>query len=61
MPNVIVTSHQAFLTAEAPNNIAQITVENLRSFEKNGGGENELCYYCGKTENCRTHRLGKCF
>ena len=61
MPNVIVTSHQAFLTAEALNNIAQITVENLRSFEKNGGGENELCYYCGKTENCRTHRLGKCF
>ncbi len=29
MPNVIVTSHQAFLTREALANIAQTTVENL--------------------------------
>jgi len=29
MPNVIVTSHQAFLTKEALANIAQTTVENL--------------------------------
>lgn len=61
MPNVIVTSHQAFLTAEALNNIAETTVRNLRDFERNGCGENELCYHCGKTDNCRTHRLGKCF
>lgn len=32
MPNVIITSHQAFLTNEALENIACITLENLRSF-----------------------------
>ncbi len=29
MPNVIVTSHQAFLTVEALNNIAETTVDNI--------------------------------
>ena len=33
MPNVIVTSHQAFLTQEALDNIAATTVENLKRFE----------------------------
>lgn len=32
MPNVIVTSHQAFLTTEALDNIAQTTVNNLVTF-----------------------------
>ena len=32
MPNVIVTSHQAFLTKEALDNIAKTTVENLQRF-----------------------------
>ena len=32
MPNVIVTSHQAFLTREALGNIAQTTCENIKSF-----------------------------
>lgn len=32
MPNVIVTSHQAFLTNEALDNIASTTVNNLTSF-----------------------------
>ncbi len=32
MPNVIVTSHQAFLTREALDNIAQTTVNNLVTF-----------------------------
>jgi D-lactate dehydrogenase len=31
--NVIVTSHQAFLTQEALNNIADITLENIREYE----------------------------
>ena len=34
MPNVIVTSHQAFLTEEALDNIAQTTVENLLKFSQ---------------------------
>ena len=32
MPNVIVTSHQAFLTKEALDNIASTTVNNLKRF-----------------------------
>jgi D-lactate dehydrogenase len=34
MPNVLITSHQAFLTQEALANIAQTTLENIASFEK---------------------------
>ncbi|HAP79187.1 MAG TPA: hydroxyacid dehydrogenase [Ruminococcus sp.] len=32
LPNVIITSHQGFLTDEALKNIAEITVENLNDF-----------------------------
>jgi D-lactate dehydrogenase len=32
-PNVLVTSHQAFMTAEALGNIADVTLENVRAFE----------------------------
>ena len=62
MPNVIVTSHQAFLTEEALNNIAETTVNNILScFEKDGMCDNELCYRCGKIEQCRKERKEKCF
>ena len=62
MPNVIVTSHQAFLTEEALNNIAEITVNNILScFEKEGLCDNELCYRCGKIEQCRKERKDRCF
>ena len=57
MPNVIVTSHQAFLTEEALQNIAETTVQNLLEMEA-GQCPNELCYRCGNTEDCKT---GKCF
>ena len=36
MPNVIVTSHQAFLTEEALNNIAETTVKNITQFFTTG-------------------------
>ncbi|MBN2144240.1 MAG: cyclic nucleotide-binding domain-containing protein [Candidatus Aureabacteria bacterium] len=36
--NVIVTSHQAFLTTEALNNIAQTTVDNIHEFESGKTG-----------------------
>ena len=58
MPNVIVTSHQAFLTEEALSNIAETTVDNLVSFFENGQCPNELCYRCGAAEDCKS---GKCF
>ncbi len=32
LPNVIITSHQAFFTDEALKNIAEITIENLNDF-----------------------------
>ena len=62
MPNVIVTSHQAFLTVEALNNIAEATLANIRSFYDNDGiCENELCYRCGNVEQCKKARKEKCF
>ena len=62
MPNVIVTSHQAFLTEEALNNIAETTVNNILScFRNDGFCDNELCYRCGKIEECRKERKQKCF
>ena len=62
MPNVIVTSHQAFLTQEALSNIAETTVNNIRSyFEKDGICDNELCYRCGHIEQCRKERKERCF
>lgn len=33
-PNVLVTSHQAFMTTEALHNIAEVTLENVRAFEQ---------------------------
>ena len=62
MPNVIVTSHQAFLTEEALNNIAETTVKNIRSyFDNDGICDNELCYRCGNIERCKNERREKCF
>ena len=62
MPNVIVTSHQAFLTEEALKNIAETTVNNILSFfEKDGVCDNELCYRCGNVEHCRKERKERCF
>ena len=58
MPNVIVTSHQAFLTEEALSNIAETTVENITGFLKNGECPNELCYRGNSAEDCKS---GKCF
>ena len=61
MPNVIVTSHQAFLTDEALGNIADTTVKNIIELKQNGTAENELCYHCDKIENCKNERNCKCF
>lgn len=58
MPNVIVTSHQAFLTEEALENIAETTVKNLVGFSETGQCPNELCYRAGSAEDCKD---GKCF
>lgn len=58
MPNVIVTSHQAFLTEEALSNIAETTVDNIEGFFADNQCPNELCYRKGSAEDCKD---GKCF
>ena len=52
MPNVIVSSHQAFLTQDALANIADTTLDNIRTFLAEGTSVNELCYKCGKLQEC---------
>lgn len=62
LPNVIVTSHQAFLTKEALDNIAQTTISNLIAhFSGNPHLNNEVCYVCTNKENCQKIKNGKCF
>lgn len=62
MPNVIVTSHQAFLTNEALAGIAKTTIENIKEFFAEGCCKNELCYHCGKTADCGSGgKPKKCF
>ena len=41
-PNVIITSHQAFLTEEALKSIASITLTNLSEYFQSGTCTNEL-------------------
>lgn len=40
--NVLLTPHQAYLTTEALENIARITIQNLSDFEKGQPCENEI-------------------
>ena len=63
-PNVMLTSHQAFLTEEALDNIAKTTLKNLDEFFSGGNLTNEVCYQCklGRVvENCRKNRKERCF
>lgn len=55
LPNVLLTSHQAFLTEEALKNIAEITIENLEDYFAGKPLKNQICYDCcngGTTSNC---------
>ena len=61
MPNVIVTSHQAFLTAEALSNIADTTLLNITQFMEEGRCDNELCYKCEKVGGCPQEHRKLCF
>ena len=42
LPNVLITGHQAFLTSEALQNIAETTHDNLVNWSKTGVAKNEL-------------------
>jgi D-lactate dehydrogenase len=41
-PNVLITGHQGFFTAEALTNIAETTIANLTAFERTGHALHEL-------------------
>ncbi|WP_116769010.1 2-hydroxyacid dehydrogenase [Maribacter litoralis] len=41
-PNVLITSHQAYFTKEAMDQITTITLENIKSFETDSELENEV-------------------
>ncbi|MBQ2624001.1 MAG: hypothetical protein II863_02440 [Kiritimatiellae bacterium] len=65
LPNVIVTSHQAFLTHEALANIATTTLKNLDDYFAGAPLENEICYRClgsgGANKSDCPHRAnGRC-
>lgn len=57
--NVLVTSHQAFLTKEALGNIATTTIENINEFFAGGYLKNEICYQCDK--GCQKKEGKRCF
>jgi len=59
-PNVLITSHQAFFTVEALENISATTLGNIREFFDNGSIPNEICYHC-QAGTCRKKTEGKCF
>lgn len=65
MPNVIVTSHQAFLTHEALGNIAETTLNNLDAYFSGAPLPNEICYRCLNSDgtekkNCTKRANGRC-
>lgn len=45
-PNVLVTSHQAFLTKEALSNIAHTTLKNIHNYSHNKELAHEVAYVC---------------
>ncbi|MBN2619231.1 MAG: 2-hydroxyacid dehydrogenase [Spirochaetales bacterium] len=60
-PNVLVTSHQAFLTNEALKNIANTTLQNIQDFSQDKILVNEICYQCPHEGNCPKVLNKKCF
>ena len=61
LPNVLITSHQAFLTEEALHNIAVVTLENIKAFADGAPLENEICYRCKKNGSCKKDHKDRCF
>lgn len=61
MPNVLLTSHQAFLTHEALKNIAETTLENLHQYFAGEALPNEICYRCAKSGSCKKEHKERCF
>lgn len=61
LPNVIITSHQGYLTNEALENIAETTLKNINAYFNDEELKNEICYGCNKTyKNCK-NRKNRCW
>ena len=63
-PNVLMTSHQAFLTEEALGEIARVTLDNIRLWKEGKHAINEICYKCldtGKGVSCEKEVTGECW
>lgn len=52
-PNVLVTSHQAFFTLEALNNIANTTMNNIKVWAAGEPLVNEVCFSPTKEGSCQ--------
>ncbi len=61
LPNVLVTAHQAFLTAEALEGIAKVTIQNILDFFEGKPLTNEICYHCIKHQKCAKEHKQRCF
>lgn len=62
LPNVIITSHQGYLTKEALDNIALVTIKNFDEYFNNEYLENEVCYHCkNKSKECISKRCNRCW
>jgi len=63
-PNVILTAHQAFLTEEALDEIARVTLDNIKLWLLEDKAPNEICYQCssfGKPDKCSKDSKGICW
>lgn len=60
--NVLITSHQAFLTEEALTNIAKTTLDNIKDYFDEKPLLNEICYQCIKdSKGCDHNHKQRCF
>lgn len=60
--NVLITSHQAFLTEEALHNIAETTLQNIQQYFEKQTLVNEICYQCHANNGiCQRKKTGRCF
>ena len=61
---MIITSHQGYLTEEALENIAAITIKNLDDYFNDLPLDNEICYHCKDIKDgkvCYKDRKNKCW
>ena len=62
MPNVLITSHQAYLTEDALDNIAQVTTQNISDFfRRQGTQKTKSATTAIKSPSAKKQRVGRCF